>query len=310
MGVNCRLLTFIALAGLSCQSDPTGPGLPPPAPVLVRPAHGTLDESTNPTMQWTTAKWASYELQISVESTFATTVIDDSGLAASSYRVGDLANRTRYFWRMRAVNVIGSSPWSTIWKFTTGSRCTGREYVSHGGERYATIQIYSQCWLARNLNIGEKMRGDQAASRNETVEKYCYGNADSNCATYGGLYSWNEAMQYNSTAGTRGICPVGWHIPTYPDLYVLASDANGNGHALLEGSGAGANSTGFSGLLGGLRRAYPPGFESLEYAAHYWTSTKYDDLNAVSMLLFREYKEIAFNAADMRYGFSVRCIAD
>ncbi len=49
---------------------------------------------------------------------------------------------------------------------------------------------------------------------NGIIEKYCYDDNTSNCDTYGGLYQWEEMMQYVTTPGAQGICPDGWHLPT------------------------------------------------------------------------------------------------
>ncbi|MBI4646978.1 MAG: hypothetical protein HY738_10410 [Bacteroidia bacterium] len=54
----------------------------------------------------------------------------------------------------------------------------------------------------------------QLQTNNGIAEKYCYSNNSSNCDTYGGLYEWNEMMQYavsdaQMTGTTKGICPTG-----------------------------------------------------------------------------------------------------
>ena len=36
------------------------------------------------------------------------------------------------------------------------------------------------------------------------IEKYCYDNNASNCDTYGGMYVWDEMMQYLTTESTQG----------------------------------------------------------------------------------------------------------
>lgn len=61
---------------------------------------------------------------------------------------------------------------------------------------------------------------------NGVIEKYCYDNKSANCNKFGGLYQWNEAMQYVTTEGTRGICPEGWHIPTLSEMKELESYVN------------------------------------------------------------------------------------
>jgi len=84
------------------------------------------------------------------------------------------------------------------------------------GNLYGTVQIGGQCWMAENMNVGTKLAsGATLPNTNDTVvEKWCYNNSDANCTTYGGLYSWLEATRGSKTAGARGICPNGWHIPT------------------------------------------------------------------------------------------------
>lgn len=78
----------------------------------------------------------------------------------------------------------------------------------------ATVTINGQVWMANNLNTGTMISTPTAQSNNSTIEKYCYNNVANNCNTYGGLYQWDEMMNYSSTEGSQGICPYGYHIPT------------------------------------------------------------------------------------------------
>lgn len=54
---------------------------------------------------------------------------------------------------------------------------------------------------------------------NDKVERHCFDDEDANCDLRGGLYTWQEAMQYASEA--QGICPWGWRIPSDADWKVL-----------------------------------------------------------------------------------------
>ncbi len=103
----------------------------------------------------------------------------------------------------------------TIYMFDIlkGLRCPGNPTVTDiDGNTYNTVQIGSQCWLKENLNVGEMINGNENMNNNGTIEKYCYGNDLANCHTYGGLYQWDEMMQYSTTQAVQGICPLDWHI--------------------------------------------------------------------------------------------------
>jgi uncharacterized protein (TIGR02145 family) len=76
--------------------------------------------------------------------------------------------------------------------------------------------------MAANLNVGTMISASTSQTNNGVQEKWCYNNNAANCTTYGGLYQWNEAMQYAASvncdpcgsSGVQGLCPAGYHIPT------------------------------------------------------------------------------------------------
>jgi uncharacterized protein (TIGR02145 family) len=120
---------------------------------------------------------------------------------------------------------------------------------------YRTVLIGTQCWLKDDLNVGTMIGANlandttiQDQTNNSVIEKYCYGykqqdNATqmatgaANCAIYGGMYQWPEALAYNNgitlTSGTpvsgniQGICPSGWHIPSSAEFVSLATYLGG-----------------------------------------------------------------------------------
>jgi len=128
--------------------------------------------------------------------------------------------------------------------------------ISYAGKTYNTVQIGLQCWLKENLDVGTMIRVNKEQTNNNIIEKYCYDDNINNCNKYGGLYQWNEAMQYVTKGGVQGICPIGWHIPTKTEFETLEINVNKDGNALKEigqgtGKAAGTNSSGFSALLAG-----------------------------------------------------------
>ena len=82
--------------------------------------------------------------------------------------------------------------------------------VTFEGYTYPTVQIGIQCWFRENLKAGTMINvntGGHLQTDNGIIEKYCYDNNPANCDTYGGLYEWNEAMQYVTEDGAQGVCP-------------------------------------------------------------------------------------------------------
>ena len=183
------------------------------------------------------------------------------------------------------------------------------------GKVYNTVLIGNQCWLRENLDIGTRIDGSQPQTNNNTIEKYCYDDNPVNCNTYGGLYQWNEAMQYVTSQGAKGICPTGWHIPTLAEFMTLGAAVVGDGNALKAveqgtGGGAGTNTSGFSALLAG-DRFFAGDFENLGYEAYYWSSKEYDGSNASHLDLYYDDNLIYLGLNDYKeYGFSVRCLKD
>jgi uncharacterized protein (TIGR02145 family) len=197
----------------------------------------------------------------------------------------------------------------------TGPPCPGVPTVEYGGKTYHNVQIGSQCWMRENLDIGIQIDGGSNQSNNGTIEKYCYVNDSLNCAMYGGLYTWNEAMQYSTTPGSQGICPPGWHIPTLAEFEILYTTVGGDGNALKAigqgaGDGAGTNTSGFSALLGG--GMYGPG-SFVGNSAMFWSSSLYEDhsVSADTLSLYSHLNGVYFGAYDRESGgYSVRCIKD
>ena len=203
----------------------------------------------------------------------------------------------------------------------------GVNKVSYAGIIYNTVQIGSQCWFKENLNVGTRINGGIPQTNNSVIEKYCYNDNAPNCTTYGGLYQWAEAVAYANgatntalanpplTGNVQGICPIGWHIPTYAEYQTLTSTVSNNGNALKAvgqggGNGAGTNTSGFSALLAGYRFG-GGGYDYLTGNTWFWSSTEYNNLFAYYMALSNTDSGIYFSSSYAKSdGFSIRCVKD
>jgi uncharacterized protein (TIGR02145 family) len=192
--------------------------------------------------------------------------------------------------------------------------CPGTPTVEYEGKVYNTVMIGSQCWLRENLDVGTRVWGWDNQTPNGTIEKYCYQNNQARCDTFGGLYQWNEAMQYTTTPGARGICPPGWHIPTVSEWELLSAAVADDGNRLKEvgqgyGDGAGTNISGFSGMLAGYGNGTGT-FTALRYTTNLWASGELGTGSANCLNLDRDHDTIYHGGSFKTSGFSVRCLKD
>jgi len=93
-------------------------GVPPP-PVLLLPLDNATNVLQNPYMLWDSNGYVtSFRIQVSTDSLFGSmtydTVVANTPL---TIRLGVLNLNTKYFWRVNAANSLGTSPWSTVFRF-------------------------------------------------------------------------------------------------------------------------------------------------------------------------------------------------
>jgi uncharacterized protein (TIGR02145 family) len=217
--------------------------------------------------------------------------------------------------------------------YTTGTPCTDVQTVVYGGKTYYTVQIGTQCWFRENMNIGLRINASVSQTNDSIIEKYCYNNDTNKCNVYGGLYQWAEMVQYLNgvtntthwnplpTGNVQGICPTGWHVPTYAEAYAIITAMGGNnvagGNMKETGlvhwgptSNIGAtNSHGFTALPSGS--ALNGSFSNLRYYFNMWStlSISYPD---AAFYLGAEYGSAAYihSQSTKITADPVRCLKD
>lgn len=217
-------------------------------------------------------------------------------------------------------------------QFATNIPCPGAPTVDYEGQVYNTIQIYSLCWLKENLNIGTKVSPVTEMSDDGEIEKYCVLFNEDSCSKYGGLYQWDEMMQYSTQQGAQGICPPDWHIPSDEELKVLVGsvdtqyamgdemwDSEGwlGSDASFQlkstsgwyGSWNGSDMFGFSGLPGGLRSSWGNGSVIDVGTNGSWFTSS--EVNPDQVWGFHFHgNELSWFKYYKTQGFSVRCVKD
>jgi uncharacterized protein (TIGR02145 family) len=203
---------------------------------------------------------------------------------------------------------------------------------------YKTVLIGDQCWFAENLRTTVYRNGDVIPAGLTDGEwestlagaTAVYGEGSSNCyndspdidacdeaqslAEYGRLYNWYAVDD------ARGLCPVGWHVPTdgeWTDLenYISSQGFDGSEGTALKstygwteyyGAGNGTDDFGFSALPGGGRgySFFGAGFDG------YWWSSSLSGGNALPRFLHFTSPEIIWFFALPPSGYSARCLRD
>jgi uncharacterized protein (TIGR02145 family) len=201
------------------------------------------------------------------------------------------------------------------------------------GNIYQTVKIGGQWWMAENLKTTMYNNGDLIGTTTpadlpiaESTPKYqwAYKGIESRVATYGRLYTWYAVTD------SRGVCPVGWHVPSDMEWTTLTDYLTNNGYG-YEGSGddvakslaatsawlpedpipgnvgndlASNNSTGFTALPGGERLSGGQ-FTNMEYLGRWWSSDA-----SLTRTLYRNSSLVYRTSSNNKIGASVRCIKD
>ena len=232
---------------------------------------------------------------------------------------------TQYFWKIIAHDSYQNIIVGPVWSFTTETQswaCGSPIIDVRDGQYYNTVQIGFQCWMAENLNIGTIIPGESQMLDNSIIEKYCYENSTFNCDAYGGLYQWNEMMQYSTSPGVQGICPESWHVPTDAEWTILTTFLGGEsisggkmkatgtieastGFWFAPNSGA-TNLSGFTTLPSGFR--YEGVFYFIGTYGNFFSSTFTDAGNSWYRGLGYAGTNAYRDGAPKNNGFSVRCL--
>ena len=206
------------------------------------------------------------------------------------------------------------------------------------GYTYDVVTIGDQVWFAENLRTTVYANGDPipfSLTDDEWVSTNAgatavYGEGNSDCtnyspdldacdeaqslAEYGRLYNWYAVDD------ARGLCPVGWHVPTDEEWSDLEDFITAQGFSDTEGTalkstygwydgGNGTDDFGFSALPGGYRFSVNGSFVDAGYGGYWWSSSPFDgsawlrNLYNFDSVIYRYYDNPCF-------GLSVRCLRD
>lgn len=183
----------------------------------------------------------------------------------------------------------------------------GRDSITDvDGNKYPTVQLGGQCWLAQNL----RTRHLPEDPTRPIDGVFCQGT---NCLTaLGAHYTWQALMNGASSASgqeeIQGVCPFGWHVPTREEWDQLNSflsvDGNGGPGSNVPGKMRGADSpSGFDALpAGNWGYAVFQGENSV-----FWTATQHSGERAFYRIL-NNFPLLGQGHVEKLNGLSARCV--
>jgi uncharacterized protein (TIGR02145 family) len=204
---------------------------------------------------------------------------------------------------------------STSW----ASLITAADALRTAADALPTIQIGTQKWMSKNLDVAFYRNGDPipqvtdpTAWEGLTTGAWCYYDNDPiQGGKFGKLYNWYAVND------SRGLAPQGWHIPSDAEWATLVTTLDGanNAGGKMKEAGivnwatpniAANNSSGFAGLPGGFSGS----FYHVGNYGPLWSATGSSPTEAWFRFLYYLDGNITSDVLPKHNGFSVRCLRD
>ena len=206
------------------------------------------------------------------------------------------------------------------------------------GNIYTTVVIGDQEWFAENLKTSRYRDGspiDYPGSNNSTWvgnNSGAYAWYDNDSTSYdqlsGKLYNWH------AVDNSAGLCPTGWHVPSYTEWIELYNYLNSNnynyngsttdsiiakamadtvGWSTSSDTGAPGNTdfpsyrnkSGFSAIGGGYR---DNGYFNFNVYGVWWSATQSDSNEVWHLTMHKDYPTVGLHDNPKNNGYSVRCM--
>ena len=190
---------------------------------------------------------------------------------------------------------------------------------NHQGYSYQAVEIGTQCWFAENLRATTYLNGDSIPVSMDLYSDW--GLLETGALTYyinpwSDLSSWGPLYNGFAVLDSRGLCPIGWHIPSQDDWTILkdyvVEEFGLYSEALVLKSSTDWNGTddfGFGAQPGGWR--YPAGgTDTGGYHGYWWGSTQNEQGGLYKIHMETQPNWWYDGWYSLNTGISIRCLRD
>ena len=234
----------------------------------------------------------------------------------------DLAPNSIYYVRAYATNSAGTGYGVTDTIKTRAFENCPSTITDIDSNVYNVVAIGNQCWTKDNMKVSRYRNGESipiminnAGWESITSGLRCWYANDSTSyeIPYGNSYNWYAAVD------ERGLCPLGWHVPSDAEWSTLTDYLGGENQAGGKMKSTGTTywetpntgstfESGFSAFPAGFRYN-DGGFDGNRVFAFFWSATEYE--------ASARYRSLRFNVSSVfrlidskSFGASVRCLRD
>jgi uncharacterized protein (TIGR02145 family) len=193
------------------------------------------------------------------------------------------------------------------------------------------VKIGNQIWMRKNLDVVQFRNGDFIQHANNDAEwKYCFFN-ETPCWRYSTAhirnsitneFEYENEVLYNFFAvqDSRGLAPVGWHIPSADEWNQLSNYLGGDsisGYKMkstegwletVTNEGNGSNSIGFNAFPVGIANCTEFNENTKNRIVSFWSSTI--DVDVITYELNDYTNSLNKGSTSKCSGVSIRCIKD
>ncbi len=208
--IHCAIMVCLLLAATACQKD----SLPPEPYFSVFPSSGDFKT----TFYFDARKSADNNTiaeGILVRWDWEGDSIWDTPYSREKQCIHRYAISGNMRVAMQAKNFAGETAisYETVY-ISVVNADTGELVDERDGRIYKTVKFRDRWIMSENLRFGTRLQDSVFPGQQQVAEYHLYKNDPINLR-YGGLYTWGEAMNYQDKDNNQGICPDGWHIPSF-----------------------------------------------------------------------------------------------